>query len=127
MSPTSVNKFVDSFVESAIIAGLAEAAEGKVILVETPEQDLLNDPITPEPAAPPTAPQRHQTQQRAATPVVQQVWDIADGMIMFEIRSEKPLPASVFATVGEVVASLERLARTLAAPASASSDSDASS
>jgi hypothetical protein len=36
------------------------------------------------------------------------------GTIVFEIRSERPLPASAYATVGEVVASLERLSLTLA-------------
>ena len=47
-------------------------------------------------------------------PVVHQTWPIADGMIVFEIRSGRPLPASAYATVGDVVTSLERLAATLA-------------
>ena len=51
------------------------------------------------------------------TPVVHQVWAIDGGSIVFEIRTDKPLPATAFATVGDVVASLEHLAETLAPPA----------
>jgi hypothetical protein len=47
-------------------------------------------------------------------PVVHQSWEIDGGTITFEIRTAKPLPATAFVTVGEVVASLERLATTLA-------------
>mgnify|MGYP003421329382 CR=1 FL=1 len=51
---------------------------------------------------------------RSTPPVVHQAWVIDGGSIVFEIRTDKPLPASAFATVGEVVASLEHLAETLA-------------
>ncbi len=46
--------------------------------------------------------------------MVHQTWAIDGGSIVFEIRTDKPLPATAFATVGEVVASLEHLAETLA-------------
>jgi hypothetical protein len=47
------------------------------------------------------------------------------GTIVFEIRSERPLPASAYATVGDVVASLERLSLTLAPITTASVVDDA--
>jgi hypothetical protein len=51
--------------------------------------------------------------------VVHQVWAIAGGSILFETRTDKPLPATAFATVGEVVAILEHLVETLVAEAAA--------
>lgn len=49
-------------------------------------------------------------------------WAIDGGSIVFEIRTDQPLPATAFATVGEVVASLEHLAETLAAHGPVSGD-----
>lgn len=55
---------------------------------------------------------RTQPAARQGTPVVHQTWAIDGGSIVFEIRADKPLPATSFLTVGEVVASLEHLAET---------------
>jgi hypothetical protein len=79
-----------------------------------------NQPDAPAqaPVADPTAPSRPPVQARHSTPpVVHQAWVIDGGSIVFEIRTDKPLPATAFATVGEVVASPEHLAETLAPPA----------
>jgi hypothetical protein len=73
-----------------------------------------------EPHAPPTVTPPPTTQprggqgQRAGAPVVHQSWPIDGGTVVFEIRSDKPLPATAYAMVGEVVTTLERLAATLA-------------
>lgn len=120
VSPGSAGKFVDSFVESAVAAGLAELSDdGQVILLPlaseraTEEASSYSDPVLASSAGS-TGSGRSQPAPRSETPVVHQTWDIAGGSIVFEIRTENPLPASAFATVGEVVASLERLAHTLA-------------
>lgn len=74
VAPGLKDKFVQSFVESAIAAGLASVNEdGQIVLT----------------------------------------WAIDGGSIVFEIWTDKPLPATAFTTVGEVVASLEHLAATL--------------
>ncbi len=118
VSPNSVNKFVDSFVESAIVAGLAEeAGENQVVLLDPLSTDVLPTSTTaatkadPSPAA--TAAARS-APARVSTPVVHQTWPIADGMIVFEVRSDRPIPASAYVMVGEVVSTLERLAGVLA-------------
>jgi hypothetical protein len=82
------------------------------------QQPLVSPTST---AVPPRATQTG----RSATPVVHQAWPIDGGTIIFEIRSERPLPASAYATVGEVVASLERLSVTLA-PVTSSTVADES-
>ena len=119
VSPNSVNKFVESFVDSAIVAGLAdEAGEGQVVLLDplsagetatsvatgSSKADLPHGSATSARPVP----------LRPGIPVVHQTWRIADGTIVFEVRSEQPLPASAYVMVGEVVSTLERLARELA-------------
>jgi hypothetical protein len=115
VSPNSVNKFVESFVESAVIAGFAEeAGDGELVLLESADGAVAAVPVSAEPLPPGPSLRTSSGPRGLGTPVVHQTWPIADGTIVFEIRSERPLPASAYTTVGEVVASLERLAETLA-------------
>ena len=108
------DKFVQSFVDSAVAAGLASLNEdGQVVLapfevgsesVAQPSEDQFIHNRQPGPTSPgrtPAAAARH------ASPVVHQTWAIDGGSIVFDIRTDKPLPAKAFTTVGEVVASLE--------------------
>lgn len=127
VSPGSKDKFVQSFSESAIAAGLAEwTDDGHVVLLPLDtdgegERGLVGSPT---PAVPLTSPDPVRTKpqppspqlssRQSAPPVVHQTWEIDEGTITFEIATAKPLPASAFVTVGDVVASLERLANTLA-------------
>ena len=129
VSPNSVNKFVESFVESAVVAGLAEkAGDDQVILLD----DALSSDALPTTAAssakaepaPATSAGQRAAPARVGTPVVHQTWPIADGLIVFEIRSEQPIPASAYVMVGEVVSTLERLATTLAPLTGAVDDAD---
>lgn len=115
IAPNRADKFVDSFIESAVAAGLAEVAEDDQVVFLAPNDDSSDPDSVVEPKSP-TAPAGvgHRTSlSRSGSPVVHQSWDIAGGRIIFEIRSDGPLPASAFATVGEVVASLENLAQAL--------------
>lgn len=116
ISPTSVDKFVSSFVDSASAVGLArESDDGQVTLVD-PISTPSDEPAPPnsEPMHAPTS-DAPPAQLSAHTPFTHRsAWPIDGGTIVFEIRSDRSLPAGTYATVGEVVASLERLARELA-------------
>jgi hypothetical protein len=126
VSPKTVNKFIDSFVDSAVIAGFAEVAadDEVVLLVPGNEPGIISTtpPDAPSPSS--TYPVTTRSSPSSSTPVVHQSWPIEAGTIVFEIRSERPLPAGAYATVGEVVASLEHLSQTLA-PSPADLDQDA--
>lgn len=120
VAPSSKDKFVQSFSESAIAAGLAERTDdGHLVLLPLEAEGALADEVHPDLQAQtsgfdPVAVSRPQSPpHHAALPVVHQAWDIDGGVITFEIRTATPLPATAFVTVGEVVASLERLATTL--------------
>lgn len=119
VAPGSKDKFVQSFVDSAVAAGLASLNEdGQVVLVpldagaDGVQQSSVEQFIDNRPSSP-TSPGRTQAVARQGTPVVHQSWVIDGGSIVFEIRTDKPLPATAFTTVGQVVASLELLAETL--------------
>lgn len=117
VSPSSITKFIDSFVDSAVVAGLAAVMDDdQVTLLDPVHTDQHEHQAQPLVATPVTGPSRVVGAGGAGPPLVHQSWPIDGGTIVFEIRSEKPLPASAYATVGEVVASLERLAGTLAPP-----------
>lgn len=116
VAPQQGARFVDSFVESAVTAGLAETSDdGQVKLLPMDEEFLARE-VTAESSGQTAgrglAPGAVLT--RPGSPVVRQSWTIPGGLIIFEIRSGQPLPAGLFVTVGEVVASLETLARALA-------------
>jgi hypothetical protein len=121
VAPGSKAKFVQSFVDSASAAGLAELTDdGKVVLRPVAPAAAPEDwPANLAPSNDTSAPQitthvgRTSSTPGAPSPVVHQVWDIKGGEIVFEIRTNQALPATAFVTVGEVVASLERLASTL--------------
>jgi hypothetical protein len=129
VSPSSVTKFVASFVDSAVAAGIAQVDDkGQVTLLDSTTAFVSRADVGQQPLVSPTStavPPRATQTGRSATPVVHQAWPIDGGTIIFEIRSERPLPASAYATVGEVVASLERLSVTLA-PVTSSTVADES-
>ncbi|MCL4293775.1 MAG: hypothetical protein KJ056_12230 [Acidimicrobiia bacterium] len=123
VAPGSKDKFVQSFTESAVAAGLAALNEdGRIVLEPLDagthgEQPSSEDRSLDNRPAVQTSYGRIQPAARQGTPVVHQAWAIDGGSIVFEIRIDTPLPATVFATVGEVVARLEDLAKRLAHPA----------
>lgn len=127
VSPSSTEKFVDSFTESAMVAGLAQMSEaGDIVLLGSESRDRA-DVVASAPGEAATArgaPPTKDVPGPAGAPVVRQTWAIDGGTILFEVRADRPLPAGVFATVGEVVSSLEQLAATLAPapPADPASD-----
>lgn len=122
-APGSKDKFVQSFIDSAVAAGVASLNEdGQIVLVPLNAgagegQQLSEEQFLDNPQPVQSSSGRTQPVARQGTPVVHQTWAIDGGSIVFEIRTDKPLPATAFGTVGEVVASLEHLAETLAPPA----------
>jgi hypothetical protein len=113
--PSRAIKFVNSFIDSAVTAGLAEVSEDGQVTLLVVDENSTDATTMVESRLPTSTPEiaRRTLSARAGAPVVHQSWTIAGGTIIFEIRSNQPLPASAFVTVGEVVASLENLARTL--------------
>jgi hypothetical protein len=119
VAPGSKDKFVQSFVDSAVAAGLASLNEdGQIVLAPldvgaddgqqpSEEQFIENRQHNT------SSPGRTQAVARQEVPVVHQTWAIDGGSIVFEIRTDQPLPAKAFTTVGDVVASLEHLAEAL--------------
>lgn len=122
VAPARADKFIASFVESALAAELAEEnEEGKVIFWDNdgehgatdtkPVPENLNETATttrrPDKVIlPPRVPSR-------SDPTVCLVWPISDGNIVFQIYSESALPANSFGELGKVVERLEALATTL--------------
>lgn len=139
IAPASKDKFFQSFVDSAVAADLGEITDdGQIILrsisgdgnsdaSESIERDTVYEapPSDSARAAVPASAARAQPATRQGTPVVHQVWAIDGGSIVFEIRTDKPLPAAAFSTVGEVVGSLEHLAETLAPAGDEAEDTEA--
>lgn len=114
---------MQSFVDSAIAAGLAtQNDDGQIVLKHVVDGDIGDDELadTSADVSPAdhrqqasTTPVRTQAASQPASPVVHQTWEIEGGLIVFEIRTDRPLPAKAFSTVGDVVASLELLAQSL--------------
>lgn len=113
VSPTMVDKFTASFIDSAVAAGLAELDNGQVVLLD-PGLDVrgTEEPVEDEPdfREPPTEQTRNRVRLTQAPPVVHQQWSLPSGTVVFEVRLDRPLPAAVFAQLGAVVQEVESLA-----------------
>ncbi|MDP8931004.1 MAG: hypothetical protein M3O70_21125 [Actinomycetota bacterium] len=114
VSPSAVDRFTASFIDSAVAAGLAEADNGQFILLdpnmaaesaraEADDAGIAADGPTAEPA-------RGRARFAQPPPVVHQAWTLPAGAVVFEVRLDRPLPAAVFAQVGAVVQEIEALA-----------------
>ncbi len=113
ISPSAVERFTASFVESAVTAGLAKAENGQVVLLDpssTTEQfdeigsgDVVSSGRQADAA-------RGRVRSTQALPVVHQEWTLPAGAVVFEVRLDQPLPADVFGLLGIVVQHAETLA-----------------
>ena len=123
VAPGKASKFIESFVESAVAAELAEQDEQGDIILWGPANDTvaasapLGDMNATVPSPAPSQPIAQRADASTAAPTIRQVWPIDGGAIVFELRSEKALPATAFGALGEVVAKLEGLATSLVARA----------
>lgn len=121
VTPAKSSKFIESFIESALAAELAELDDNGDVVLWGPVNghDVAEAPVRePEPASLPTSASKAPTRRvdsASAAPTIRQSWPIDGGEIIFELRSEHAMPATAFAAIGEVVARLEALAMSLAA------------
>lgn len=111
VSPSALDRFTSSFIDSAVAAGLAEAENGEIVLLdagaapesESVDEDGENDDV-------PATPARGRTRTGGGSPVVRQEWSLPSGSVLFEVRLDRPLPAALFAQLGSVVEQVEALA-----------------
>lgn len=117
VSPGSQAQFGEVFARSAAAAGLAgNVGDGKITLATKPqagasdgENPGLSDRL---PADSPAAP--GQAGRAALKPVLDQHWPVPDGEVALTITIERPLTAADFASIGSVVAEIEKLVAGLA-------------
>jgi len=116
------DRFVKSFVDSAAAVGMAERLPtGDVRLMQhAAEADAVRNRL-PSPAtpAPVDVPVRADTLQPAPAsgpsnghklhPAISQVWKSDDAEIVFEVRTDGPLPSAAFMEIGTTVTSIEVL------------------
>jgi len=119
----SKDRFVRSFVESAVAVGLAEqVAADKVKLLaasiasasDDAHGDLLVEEYTPLSNPKPI---------RQTVPVVNQTWAFNGGAISFQISTDRPLSAEAFGAIGPVVNAISGLVGYLDTPPGADSAS----
>ena len=108
-------KFVDSFIKSAVYAELANLDnQGQVILRDQNDEDAEDSERAPKAPSPePTATTMHRAEPVLQTPTIQQSWPIDGGEIVLTIHKDGALPAASFQTIGEIVGRLEALATSL--------------
>ena len=127
VSPAKAHQFVRSFIDSVVAAQLAEADDqDNVVLLAQDTVGEADDALPPdgEPDAASHEISHEPTRSRAAgrsaavgqVPAIRQSWPITGGEIIFEVRSEEALPATVFGDLGEVVTKLEALSASLNVP-----------
>lgn len=113
ISPGAVDRFTSSFIDSAVAAGLAEADDGQIVLLDPGAASSLGDGDRheePDDEGPGPEPPRGRVRLTQAPPVVHQEWTLPAGAVVLEVRLDRPLPAGVFAQLGAVVQEVEALA-----------------
>jgi hypothetical protein len=110
IAPASREEFVDSFIASAIAAGLAEPHSDGVVLLEAPgglEPPSAGMPAAQEPARP-----AQPVQTRSGTNFTT-TKPLGDGEVEFRITTARPLSAEEFRSLTEVIAAVDKLAAAL--------------
>jgi len=112
VAPASQGQFGEVFARSAAAAGLAETTgDGKVTLGGKPQARYSDDesPGSSDgiPREKPSA-SGHQTSRSALKPVLDQHWPFPDGEVALTITIARPLSAADFASIGAVVAQIEK-------------------
>lgn len=135
VSPKNGKKFMKSFVDSLVVAGLGEISGGESVALKErgdfghsaqdghagPASSADQEPsrftipnagpsATPTPGNPTDRPAHTSTQSE---PAIHQVWEIQDGHIVLQVRVDGALPSEAYGSIGAVIASVEKLAETL--------------
>jgi len=106
------DKFVKSFIASAVLVGLAElVGRDKVIIIkQQTNQDNLAQPIHDEAVPFGQDPNRQDSDgRRYSTPVMQQIWEFENGTVTLSIDSSSALSLDVFRELPSVIESIEKL------------------
>jgi hypothetical protein len=125
VSPQAKPKFMRSFVESAVVAGLAtHTSAGDIELIPL-ELEPETAPRDNEVDASPSATSPALTSARPTIdrpPTIHEEWKISDGRLIFEAWLDRPVPAAAYADISKVVEAMEQLVAKLGAPAAVISD-----
>jgi hypothetical protein len=119
VTPQAKERFAFSFIRSVIAAGLADdAGADKVRLLAEARPSrasaAASPSSSPSPSVPPSRSGIDDERAPAAGAAVSLAWPIASGEISFVIRTNTPLPSTVFAHVGAVTDAIETLVPLLA-------------
>lgn len=118
------DRFVDSFINSAVFAGLGEYEDGKLTLrprtESSKEDDLLHESARST-AAVDAVPVAFSGTGSLSVPTItssvptalRQAWDILGGEIEFVIRRAKPLPPDVYGLVADLAKIAKEMAEVL--------------
>lgn len=119
VAAASKQAFIDSFVASAVEAGVAARVDDRRIRVlprgsaptSGPER-MGTDGTRSQDQKPPGRAQDPPGRQSSPA-ALHQEWDIAGGQLILEIRSERPIPAAAYAQIAKVVDAAQQLAELL--------------
>ncbi len=116
VAPGSQGRFGEVYARSAAVAGQAETVmEGKITLTTMP-QARASDGENPrlEARLADDSPAAHSPAGPAALkPVLDQHWPVPDGEVALTVTITRPLSAAEFASIGSVVAQIEKLVASL--------------
>ncbi len=117
VAPASQGQFGEVFARSAAAAGLAETTgDGKITLVTQPQARPShggNAGSTDRPPGDNPPVLGHPGGRPALKPVLDQHWPFPDGEVALTVTISRPLSAADFASIGSVVAQIEKLVTSL--------------
>lgn len=121
VAPQSLRQFAASFGGSVETARLGEmTGNGKIVLRDPSVTDGAEsvDGVDDESASGQAvenanAPKGRRKLSPGVSPVLQQIWDLEPGAVIFDIQLDRPLPASAFTEVSAVVSAIEKLVEVL--------------
>lgn len=134
VSPPNGDKFVDSFTESLIAAGLGEeGSDGTVTLWQRGTRHTENDlephlekehvvdsdfsgsevPGRQSASIPDPNEGPHSSSSDWPRPVIDHTWEIQGGLVVFQVRMQRAPASAAYSSIAAVIASIEELVKTL--------------
>lgn len=131
VSPTSKTDFIESFVASAVAAGIAEeVGEDEFKIVgpsESEEEEEKEKEHSPADSPPPS---RHERGDSAGytkgdgVPVVHHTWQLEDGQMLFQVTVSGSLPAKAYGQIQSIIEQGDALAQLLGPSEAAATATD---
>jgi hypothetical protein len=118
VAPQSLRQFAASFGGSVETARLGKMTGNGKIVLRDPSVTEDAENADGESAADLTevdtsSPQGRRKLTPRISPVLQQIWDLEPGAVIFDIQLDRALPASAFTEVSAVVSAIEKLVKIL--------------